>query len=176
MIYNFYLYNRQGVCLYQKDLKRGSKQQRSDTDKLLYGLLYSLKKFAEKISPNDKKRFRSYKTATYKLHCFETPTGLKFVMCTDLSVGNIDRDLEHIFAHIYVPHVVRNPLAELHVPMTPTTTMQPLPSSSSSSGKEEEASDAVTATQLQEQQVQAAAAASGFDAALSAFLSSLKYY
>jgi hypothetical protein len=41
-----------------------------------------------------KNSFISYRTNKYKLHFYETPTGLKFVLNTDLSVGNI-RDMLH---------------------------------------------------------------------------------
>eukprot|EP00043_Microstomoeca_roanoka_P004689 m.51238 g.51238 ORF g.51238 m.51238 type:complete len:67 (-) comp12607_c0_seq1:868-1068(-) len=58
MIYNFYLFNREGLCLYFKEWKRtGRSQTREQAEgnrQLLYGLLYSLKKFAGHISPTDK--------------------------------------------------------------------------------------------------------------------------
>ena len=42
----------------------------------------------------------SYRTSQYKLHFYETPTGLKFVLNTDLSVGNIRDALHHIYSQV----------------------------------------------------------------------------
>eukprot|EP00056_Hartaetosiga_gracilis_P015796 m.3125 g.3125 ORF g.3125 m.3125 type:complete len:141 (-) comp3246_c0_seq2:145-567(-) len=117
MIYNLHLYDRSGKCLYWKEWKRPtrsiSEEQAEANRKMLFGLLFSLKRFAERLSPNDDKIFRSYKTGTYKLHCFETVSGVKFVMCTDKGVGNIMSDLQQLFAQVYVPYVVKSPVAEM---------------------------------------------------------------
>eukprot|EP00055_Hartaetosiga_balthica_P012573 m.61622 g.61622 ORF g.61622 m.61622 type:complete len:141 (-) comp7995_c1_seq2:180-602(-) len=118
MIYNLHLYDRSGKCLYWKEWKRPTRKISEDeaeaNRKMLYGLLFSLKRFAERLSPNDEKTFHSYKTGTYKLHCFETVSGMKFVLCTDKGVGNITKDLQQLFAEVYVPYVVKSPIAELN--------------------------------------------------------------
>ena len=55
--------------------------------------------------------FLSYRTAEYKLHYFETPTNLRFVMLTDPRIGNMRTVLHQIWANLYVEYVVKNPLA-----------------------------------------------------------------
>ncbi|KAK5129801.1 hypothetical protein LTR08_002821 [Meristemomyces frigidus] len=57
--------------------------------------------------PND---FLSYRTGEYKLHYFETPTALKFVLFTDLRVGSMRTVLYQIWASLYVEFVVKSPL------------------------------------------------------------------
>jgi len=42
----------------------------------------------------------SFRTSQYKLNFFETPTGLKFVLNTDLSVGNIRDVLQQIYSQV----------------------------------------------------------------------------
>ena len=53
--------------------------------------------------------FLSYRTAEYKLHYFETPTNLKFVMLTDTRIGNMRTVLHQIWANLYVEYVVKSP-------------------------------------------------------------------
>jgi len=53
----------------------------------------------------------SYRTAEYKLHYYETPTKLKFVMLTDTKTNNLRIALHQIWANLYVEYVVKNPLS-----------------------------------------------------------------
>ncbi|MEQ2169246.1 hypothetical protein GOODEAATRI_023116, partial [Goodea atripinnis] len=44
--------------------------------------------------------FLSFQTSKYRLHYYETPSGLKFVMNTDLSVSNARDTLQHIYSNV----------------------------------------------------------------------------
>lgn len=55
--------------------------------------------------------FLSFHTSKYRLHYYETPSGLKFVLNTDLSVSNARDTLQHIYSnvrHRLVLHFERN--------------------------------------------------------------------
>ncbi len=52
----------------------------------------------------------SCSTSTYKLHYYETATGLRFVLLTDLAAGDMRDVLRHIYAALYVGILVKNPL------------------------------------------------------------------
>lgn len=54
--------------------------------------------------------FIAYKTSTYKVHLFETPSGLKFVLFSDPSVESLRFILKSIYQTAYIEFVVRNPL------------------------------------------------------------------
>jgi hypothetical protein len=54
--------------------------------------------------------FISYKTSTYRLHYYETPTGLKFVMNSDPNTENLKLILKQIYIQLYVEFVVKNGL------------------------------------------------------------------
>lgn len=60
--------------------------------------------------------FVSYRTNQYKLHYFETPTNIKFVMLTDLKSPSMRLALEQIYINLYVEYVVKNPLSPVEHP------------------------------------------------------------
>ncbi|XP_005106411.1 trafficking protein particle complex subunit 1 [Aplysia californica] len=120
-IFNFYLFDRHGTCLYYAEWNRKKQLTMSKEEefKLMYGMIFSIKSFASRLSPTDMKEgFLNFTTSKYKLHFFETPSGLKFIMNTDLSVGNMKDVLHQIFSSLYVEYVVKNPLCELDQPVT----------------------------------------------------------
>lgn len=67
----------------------------------MYGMLFSIRSFVSKMSPLDMKDgFLAFQTSRYKLHYYETPTGIKVVMNTDLGVGPIRDVLHHIYSAV----------------------------------------------------------------------------
>jgi len=60
--------------------------------------------------------FISYRTSEYKLHYYETPTRIKFVMITDTKTNNLRIALHQIWANLYVEYVVKNPLSPVEHP------------------------------------------------------------
>ncbi|KAK2573331.1 Trafficking protein particle complex subunit 1, partial [Acropora cervicornis] len=111
-IYNLYIFDRNGLCLYYESWNRRKESNMSKDEefKLMYGMLYSIKSFVARMSPTDS-------TSKYKLHFYETPTGLKFILNTDLSVENTRDILFNIYSRIYVEYVVKNPLCQLGEPI-----------------------------------------------------------
>ena len=49
---------------------------------------------------NRKEGFLNLQTSKYKLHFYETPSGLKFIMNTDLGVGNCRDELHQIYNNV----------------------------------------------------------------------------
>lgn len=112
-IYNLYIFDRNCSCLYYKEWAREKEAGISQDEefKLMYGMIYSLKSLISRLSiTSAKEGLLGYTASNYKLHYFETPTGFKFVMNTDIGVGDIQEILRHIYAKIFVEYVVRNPL------------------------------------------------------------------
>ncbi|CAG8611383.1 2721_t:CDS:2 [Paraglomus brasilianum] len=83
--------------------------------KLVYGVVFSLRNFVRKLS-GSQDGFISYRTSQYKLHYYETPTGLKFIINTDPNVESLRPALRQIYVNFYVEYVVKNPLSPVEHP------------------------------------------------------------
>jgi hypothetical protein len=57
--------------------------------------------------------FNYLKTSAYKLHYFETATGLKFVLLTEPGAGDMREALKTIY-NLYIQYVAKNPLYKIN--------------------------------------------------------------
>lgn len=86
-----------------------------DDQLLMFGLLFSLREMTRQLSPQPVDSFSSFKTDVQKVHYFQTGTGLRFVLCTAPSVGDMTKHLLHIYKNIFVEYVAKNPLYSYQV-------------------------------------------------------------
>mmetsp|Transcript_37830 Transcript_37830/g.86225 ORF Transcript_37830/g.86225 Transcript_37830/m.86225 type:complete len:147 (+) Transcript_37830:3-443(+) len=120
MIYCFYLFNRDGVCLYYEDWHRTKKPKSlPEEHKLIFGLLFSMEATVTAMRPGGSEGkpptegLHSYSTSTYKMHYLKTLTGLRFVLITDPAVPSLRECLRQMYSHIYVEYVTKNALQPL---------------------------------------------------------------
>ncbi|KAI1296643.1 Trafficking protein particle complex subunit 1 [Halotydeus destructor] len=112
MIYNFHLYHKNGDCLFSLN----NEENDFEGTKLLYGFLYSLKSFSNRISPILIKdnNFLTYSTTTYQLIFLEMPTSMKMVLIVapnpSKSNDYYKQMLAELYRTVYVEYVVKNPL------------------------------------------------------------------
>lgn len=81
--------------------------------KLVYGVVLSLRNMIKKLSGGRDEQFVSYRTSSYKLHLYETPSNYKFVMLSDPNVDSLLFVLRHIYSGPFLEYVVKNPLVPL---------------------------------------------------------------
>ncbi|KAF2273189.1 snare-like protein [Westerdykella ornata] len=141
VLYSFYIFDRHTECIYSRrwtprPASSSSKAARpqsgssvtstgdaavrkanshSDDEKLIFGLVFSLRNMVRKLGGDDA-TFLSYRTGEYKLHYYETATRMKFVMLTDTKQNNMRPYLHQIWANLWVEFVVKNPLAPVEHP------------------------------------------------------------
>lgn len=54
--------------------------------------------------------YRKIVCGSFILHCFETLSGLRFIINTDRSCDNLQDTLRHLYANIFIDTVAKNPL------------------------------------------------------------------
>lgn len=111
----FHIFNRKGTCLYYKEWKR--ERDGVPDHKLMFGFLFSLKQLVLKMSPK-KGSFYACSTSKFKLNYYETGSGIRFVLCTELGAGDMREVLRQIYANIFVEYLVKNPLWKAEEPIT----------------------------------------------------------
>ncbi|KAF9928889.1 TRAPP subunit bet5 [Modicella reniformis] len=97
------------------DPRQGMNMSLEEEGKLVYGVVYSLRNLVKKLGKSNQEGFIAYKTSHYKLHFFETLTGLKFIINSDPGVESLQSALRQIYTQFYVEHVVKNPLANANM-------------------------------------------------------------
>lgn len=75
----------------------------SDDAKLIFGTVFSLRNMARKLGGDDD-AFISYRTGQYKLHFYETPANLRFVMLTDTASASMRNVLHQIYINLWVEY------------------------------------------------------------------------
>ncbi|KAL6069607.1 Trafficking protein particle complex subunit [Balamuthia mandrillaris] len=112
MLYNFFIYNRKGTCIYYQEWSVEKEEiNLEEVKRNMYGLMFEMKRFIVKASPNGEATdYFSYTTDKYKLHCYETASGKRFVILTEPRVGSLKEQLQTIYRDIFVECITKNPL------------------------------------------------------------------
>lgn len=118
-IYNLYIYSRGGNVLFTRRWNQRAVSEKFlvHQQKLLWGLLFSMKDLVGQIAVNKKddnasEPFYSFSTPDYKVHYLELADGLRFVMTTDVNVNKMQDALNYIYK-LYVDYCVKNPMYEV---------------------------------------------------------------
>ncbi|KAI9216443.1 Sybindin-like family-domain-containing protein [Blastocladiella britannica] len=124
MVYSLLVFDRHCDCIFHLDLVSNpafaTPLDRAENAKLVYGVVFSARNLVAKLRPEPAADapFLAYSTSNYKLHYYETPTSLKFVLLTStrLATAKVRDALRSVHHDAYVPHVALNPLATATAP------------------------------------------------------------
>lgn len=118
-VYEFFVLNALGKCLFYEDFKGTNTLDKILNDKQelgrlknIYGISIAIKSFAKGMSPKPINNFRSFSTNKYKYNIYETATGLRFIMFTSVDDTDFTDLLKYIYSSIFLEYVNRNPLYE----------------------------------------------------------------
>ncbi|KAJ1502932.1 hypothetical protein HMI54_008534 [Coelomomyces lativittatus] len=117
MIFAVWIINKAGGLVYQKDFTEGLEKLTSNDYLVLAGTLHGVHAISSRISPvSGSSGLESLETNSFTLTCYQSPTGLKFVIFTDPQHSSIDAVLRKIY-EIYSDFALKNPFYTPEMPI-----------------------------------------------------------
>ncbi|KAF6106820.1 trafficking protein particle complex 4 [Phyllostomus discolor] len=104
---------------YPVSIRFGRPRLTSNEKLMLASMFHSLFAIGSQLSPEQgSSGIEVLETDTFKLHCFQTLTGIKFVVLADPRQAGIDSLLRKIY-EIYSDFALKNPFYSLEMPISP---------------------------------------------------------
>ncbi|KAG2470242.1 TPPC4 protein, partial [Polypterus senegalus] len=102
---------------YPVAIRFGRPRLSSNEKLMLASMFHSLFAIGSQLSPEEKSSgIEMLETDTFKLHCFQTLTGIKFIILADPRQAGIDSLLRKIY-EIYSDFALKNPFYSLEMPI-----------------------------------------------------------
>lgn len=118
-IRSIFILNRAGGLVFQKDFREGLARLQDSNDYLVIAsTFHSLHALTSRISPTGAKSsgIQVLELQNLSLHCFQTLTGVKFLLVTDPNESNVG-EYNHRVHEIYADYVMKNPFYTLDMPI-----------------------------------------------------------
>ncbi|CEG49549.1 trafficking protein particle complex subunit partial [Plasmopara halstedii] len=116
MLHSLYIINKAGGLVYQQDLSPAAPKLSSNDHLRLASTFHSMHAIAALAAPTHSGGIDSLETSTFRLHCLQTPTGIKFFITAALGTADLDVALQTVY-ELYVDYVLKNPFYELEMPI-----------------------------------------------------------
>ncbi|CAD6190030.1 unnamed protein product [Caenorhabditis auriculariae] len=113
-IFNIYIFDREGQCLYYDEWFRTKQSGLPPIQEyqLVFGMMLSMKSFSERLSTNDSNQtVNSFRTSAYKMNFLESATGVKILLNSDPAATGMPDLLQKIY-QAWV-ETVNSPVANL---------------------------------------------------------------
>lgn len=102
---------------YPVSLKFGKSKLTTNERIMLASMFHSMFAIACKLSPVEKSSgIESIEAESFKLHCYQTPTGVKFFVLTEPRVQSMDTLLRKVY-ELYSDYAMKNPFYSLEMPI-----------------------------------------------------------
>ena len=102
---------------YPLDLKFGRPRVTTNEKILLASMFYSLHGLTVQLSPElGSSGIQELETDTFKLHCSQTVTGVKFLVVAEPKQAGVDQLLDKIY-ELYSDFALKNPFYSLEMPI-----------------------------------------------------------
>ncbi|KAI8056951.1 Sybindin-like protein [Syncephalis plumigaleata] len=116
MIYAVYIINKAGGLVFQRDFGDGLNKLSGNDYLILAGTFHGVHAIASKISPiPGSSGIEMIEADTFRIYCFQTLTGIKFLLITDPQHANADQHTRKIY-EFYADYAMKNPF---HTPEMP---------------------------------------------------------
>jgi hypothetical protein len=111
-----FIINKSGGLIYNQDLSPSAPRLASNDWLRLGSTFHSLHAIAAQVAPVVSLGIEKLETDTLKLQCFQTRTGMKFVLTAEAGTPDLDAVLHGIY-ELYADYVLKNPFYELDMPI-----------------------------------------------------------
>mmetsp|Transcript_19006 Transcript_19006/g.25047 ORF Transcript_19006/g.25047 Transcript_19006/m.25047 type:complete len:149 (+) Transcript_19006:60-506(+) len=118
MFLQLFIINKSGGLIYKQDLSTLAPKVTTNDWLRLGSTFHSLYAIAAQVAPLSSSGIQKLETETFKLHCFQSRTGIKFVVTAEASTPGTD--LETLLSTVYelfADYVLKNPFYELEMPV-----------------------------------------------------------
>ncbi|KAJ2311864.1 hypothetical protein H4S02_004969 [Coemansia sp. RSA 2611] len=122
MIHAVFIINRSGGLIYNRNYSSQLAQLTSNEALIFAGTFHGIHALAARISPALKGGatrdlgIQTIDTKNFRLHCFQTPTGIKFIAATDLLQVSLADVLTSVY-RLYCDYALKNPFYNLEMPI-----------------------------------------------------------
>ncbi|KAJ2808476.1 hypothetical protein H4S07_003414 [Coemansia furcata] len=122
MIHALFIINRSGGLIYSKNFTQQVAQLSSNEALIFAGTFHGIHALASRISPAPKRDsvkdtgIQSIDTKNFRIHCYQTPTGIKFIAVTDLLQTKLSGALNKAYT-LYCDYALKNPFYNLEMPI-----------------------------------------------------------
>ncbi|KAJ2162723.1 hypothetical protein GGF46_000448 [Coemansia sp. RSA 552] len=122
MIHAIFIINRSGGLIYNKNYNTHVAQLSSNEALIFAGTFHGIHALASRISPVPRSGtvrdtgIQTIDTKNFRLHCFQTPTGIKFIAATDLLQTSLVDVLTKAY-RLYCDYALKNPFYNLEMPI-----------------------------------------------------------
>ncbi|KAK9461488.1 Sybindin-like protein [Lipomyces oligophaga] len=117
VVYSLYILNKAAGLIYQRDFTDGLQKLSSNDYLVLSGTFHAVHAIASKISPvPPSSGIEVLETEKFRLQCFQTITGTKFLLLSEPRQHNTDAILRRIY-ELYSDYVIKNPFYQIEMPV-----------------------------------------------------------